>query len=145
MVITFCGHSEIQDVEAVRNWTSEAIDSVLSAGAKTFLLGGYGAYDQLCAELLRKKKAEYPDIEIILVLPYLDSKMDRSRYDDTVYPPIENAPKRYAILKRNEWMVDQADAVIAYVTHDWGGASKTLSYANRHKKLVYVFPHNVIV
>ena len=137
MVITFCGHSEIQGVEAVRNWTSKAIDTVLSGGAKTFLLGGYGAYDQLCAGLLRKKKAENPDIKLILALPYLDSKMDTSRYDDTVYPPIENVPRRYAILKRNEWMVDQADTVIAYVTHDWGGAAKTLSYAeHRHKKIM---------
>ena len=33
-------------------------------------------------------------------------------------------------------MVEQADVVIAYVTHDWGGAAKTLEYAVRKKSQI---------
>ena len=42
--------------------------------------------------------------------------------------------RRYAISKRNQWMVDKSDLVIAHVDHDWGGAAKTLEYAIRKKK-----------
>ena len=33
-------------------------------------------------------------------------------------------------------MVSEADVVIAYVTHGWGGAAKTLEYARRSGKKV---------
>ena len=45
--------------------------------------------------------------------------------------------RRYAILKRNEYMIDQSDLLIAYVNYGWGGAAKTLEYAvKRHKKYI---------
>lgn len=33
-------------------------------------------------------------------------------------------------------MVDQADAVVAYVTHSWGGAAATLQYVERKNKRI---------
>lgn len=57
-------------------------------------------------------------------------------YDGSVYPPLETVPRRYAISKRNEWMVEQADVIISCVTHGWGGAATTLTYANRKKKSI---------
>ena len=42
--------------------------------------------------------------------------------------------------ERNEWMVDSADVVVAYVTHEWGGAAKTLEYARRCGKRVMLYP-----
>ena len=58
-------------------------------------------------------------------------------YDGIVMLPVENTPPKYAILKRNEYMVDQSELLIAYVNHGWGGAAKTLEYAVRkHKKYI---------
>ena len=36
-------------------------------------------------------------------------------------------------------MVLESDAVVAYVTHGWGGAAKTLEYARRKKKNILLF------
>ena len=69
-----------------------------------------------------------------MVLPYLDRTVDTANYDGTFYPPLEKVPRRFAISKRNEYMVNEADIVVAYVTHDWGGAAKTLAYARRKQK-----------
>jgi len=33
-------------------------------------------------------------------------------------------------------MVEQSDAAIAYITHSWGGAAKTLEYAKKQGKRV---------
>ena len=44
--------------------------------------------------------------------------------------------KRFAISRRNEWMVRECDTIVAYVTHGWGGAAKTLEYARRKNKAV---------
>ncbi len=54
----------------------------------------------------------------------------------SIYPPIENTPPRFAILKRNEWMMTNADVIIAYVTHNYGGAYKSLEVAKRKKKKI---------
>ena len=55
-------------------------------------------------------------------------------YDSIIYPEIENKPKRYAITYCNRYMVEKADFVVAYITHDWGGAYKTYKYAKQKKK-----------
>ena len=69
-------------------------------------------------------------------MPYLDRTFNEGLYDDSTYPPLEEVPRRYAISRRNEWMVDQADVVVAYVDHGWGGAAKTLEYAKRKNKRI---------
>ena len=140
MRVTFCGHAEIADYDTIRQWVSDVADDLIAAGADSFYLGGYGAFDSLCASVLRQKKRQAPQLEIVLVLPYLDSNMMTEGYDRTVYPPLETVPKRFAILKRNEWMADSADTVVAYVTHGWGGAAKTLAYAKRRKKKIILYP-----
>ncbi|MBP3361339.1 MAG: hypothetical protein J6N52_10830, partial [Clostridia bacterium] len=78
----------------------------------------------------------YPHIESVLVVPYINRGFDKDLYDCSEYPPLENVPMRFAILKRNEWMVRSADVIVAYISHDWGGAAKTLSYAHQKKKRI---------
>lgn len=106
-----------------------------------FYLGGYGDFDVLCLRTLRDLKADFPEIELIFITPYLDknySKLEFAKYhyDDVIFPPLESVPRKSAILKRNEWMVNEADLVIAYVMYSWGGAAKTLEYAKRKKKTI---------
>lgn len=70
------------------------------------------------------------------MLPYLGGGYDASAYDETLYPPLESVTWRYAISKRNEYMVDNSDVVVAYVIYGFGGASKTLEYAERSRKRI---------
>ena len=98
---------------------------------------GAGDVDQDAEPVIAwERKKAHPTIQSVLVLPYLDRKVDSTGYDRTTYPPLENVPRRFAISKRNEWMVDVSDVVVGYVTHSWGGASKTLEYARRKKKKI---------
>ena len=57
-------------------------------------------------------------------------------YDSSIYPPIEKVPPKFAISKRNEWMITNSDLIIAYVNHNYGGAYKTLEIAKRRKKKI---------
>lgn len=38
---------------------------------------------------------------------------------------------------RNRWMVEQSQAALCHVTHDWGGAYQTLAYARRRGLQIY--------
>lgn len=78
-------------------------------------------------------------IRSVLILPYLEKKIDMKKYDETIYPDLESVPKRYAIVHRNRWMVEKSDILIAYVTHNWGGAAKMLEYAEQKKKVIYKY------
>lgn len=140
MIVTFCGHAEIASTDNVHSWLQDVLVSLISDGADTFYLGGYGAFDSLAFTVLKNLKKTYPHIRIVLVLAYLNRNIDASGYDVTLYPALEKTPPRFAISKRNEKMVDMADTVVAYVTHNWGGAAKTLQYAERKKKNVLCFP-----
>ena len=139
MRITFCGHKEVWDREPVERWLKQVCGELISQGANEFFLGGYGHFDYMCASVLRELKKTHPQIRLILVLPYLNSTMITDGYDETVYPPLETVPPRFAIVRRNEWMVRESDIVVAYVMRGFGGAAKTLEYARRKKKTIICY------
>ena len=140
MIITFCGHDNISDINSVREWLCSLFDQFKHEENVICYLGGYGGFDRLAASVVRQKQKANPSVQAVLIIPYLNRQYDESGYDYTLFPPLESVPPRYAIRKRNEWMVAQADIVIAYVTHGWGGAAKTLEYARAKRKAVILYP-----
>ena len=139
MTITFCGHSNFSFDNTVKEKLRELLlQEIRKNPACKFYLGGYGDFDSLCLNILKEIKADFPTIELLFITPYLNdnySKLETAKlyYDGIIYPPLENVPRRFCILKRNEWMVDEADLVIAFVKYSWGGAAKTLEYVKRKK------------
>lgn len=140
MTVTFCGHSHVSDADELNVWLDRVLDLLIAEGADRFYLGGYGDFDRMAAEAVKAKKAEKPDIEMALVTAYLGRQADSESYDYMIYPTLKDVTQRSAIPQRNEWMVDFADVIVAYVTHDWGGAAKTLEYARRCGKRVILYP-----
>lgn len=142
MIITFLGHSNCLFNDDIKKQLKNIlVDEINKNPTSKFYLGGYGDFDGLCLRTLRELKNDFPPIEILFITPYLDknySKLELAKYyyDDVIFPPIESVPRKFAILKRNEWMVEQANLVIAYVKYSWGGAAKALEYAKRKKKRI---------
>lgn len=145
MIITFIGHSRLILEKELSEKIRRTIRAEMLAEEKvSFYLGGYGIFDEHCASLCREIKKDLPSCEVVFVTPYITesaqermkSLVDMNLYDGTIYPPIEKTPLRFAISKRNEWMISEADLVIAYVSHSFGGAYKSLKYAERKKKRI---------
>ena len=136
MIVTFCGHRDIVCSDKLTRQLRFVLCDLITEGAETFLLGGYGAFDSMAAMTVRELKSTYPHIRSTLVLAYLDRDYNEDLYDDTIYPPLERVPLRYAISQRNRWMVDATDVVISCVTHSYGGAATTLRYAEQKKKRI---------
>lgn len=141
MTVTFCGHRTIDRPTEVKSWLEEVVRSLILQGSNKFLLGGYGAFDLMSAHVVHALKAEFPSVESTLVLAYLSTDTDLHLYDNSLYPPLENVPPRYAISRRNRWLIENSDVVVAYVQHSWGGAATTLSYAKRKGKAVIAYPN----
>ena len=138
MVVTFCGHSSLATGAYcdIKKRVISELEALISEGADTFLLGGYGDFDTLCAVAVRELKEKYPHIRSVLVIPYIDRTFDKALYDESMYPDIENVPKRFAISYRNKEMVKRADALVAYITHEFGGAYTTYKFAKSKKKRI---------
>ena len=136
MTVIFCGHRDIVCSDKLTRQLRFVLYDLISEGADTFLLGGYGTFDSIAAMAVRGLKSTYPNLRSTLVLAYLDRDHNAELYDDTIYPPLEGVPLRYAISQRNRWMVDATDVVISCVTHSYGGAATTLRYAEQKKKRI---------
>ena len=142
MIITFCGHSNCLFNDDIKKQLKNIlVGEIIKNPTCKFYLGGYGDFDGLCLCTLKELKNNFSEIELIFITPYLDksySKLEFAKYhyDDVIFPPLESVPRKFAILKRNERMIEEADLVIAYVTYSWGGATKTLEYAKRKKKTI---------
>lgn len=134
MIVTFCGHKDDIYKKDTEEKLYEILEELIKKGANEFLLGGYGSFDSLAAVTVRNLKKKYPDIKSVLVIPYINRECDEFLYDCSWYPDLENVPKRFAISKRNECMVNKSDVVVAYVQYGYGGALNTLEYAKRKGK-----------
>lgn len=137
MIVAFCGHREVAAAQEVRRWLSGVAEQLILEGADIFYLGGYGGFDRMAAGVLGELKERYPHIRRVLVQAYPNRKREAG-YDETLYPELEGTPPRLAIARRNRWMAERADVMVAYVAHDWGGAAKTLEYARG--KRIFRFP-----
>lgn len=140
MIISFCGHSEIFDEDNLVNKILDILQTEINGEPVTFYLGGYGDFDYIAKQSCLKYKKLFPSAKLYFVTPYLNDKYLQNfehyskGYDGSIYPEIENTPKRYAILERNKWMMKQADIIIAYVNCSFGGAFKSLEYARKINK-----------
>ena len=137
--VAFTGHSTLAPFaeSTIKKELDNILEKLIAEGASEFLFGGYGRFDSICAVTIREMKKKYPHITSILVIPYLDRNYDETLYDSSEYPALESVPKRFAISKRNEYMMKEADVVIAYVDHSFGGAYTAYKYAIRQNKTVY--------
>ena len=134
---TFFGHRECPD-SIKAQLRAALIDLVTNHDMDTFYVGNQGRFDAIVRSVLREMKKEYPHINYAVVLAYMPEK--RTEYDDysdTMLPEgIESAHPRYAISWRNNWMLQQSNYVVTYITHSWGGAAQYVNKAKRKNKRV---------
>lgn len=137
MTVTFIGHSVFEITPHLKRWLYETINALLIEGATTFLCGGYGQFDELSAYIARHCREYYPEVQSFLVHPYPNRNYDLKIYTNGIYPQLEKVMGISAITQRNEWMVDQADVVVAYVFDSFGGAYKSFTYAlSKNKRII---------
>ena len=141
MIVTFCGHSQFSKAEKCEAQLLSLLKNAVGDNPAEFFLGGYGAFDDFAYSCCKKYQMTHPDTKLIFITPYLfgerNLKDKPAQYDAIIYPEIESAPPRYAISHRNRWMVEKADLVICFITHQSGGAYQAYRHAVSKKKTVF--------
>lgn len=126
MVCTFFGHKECAGLQSEKLY--RAIEAVIAKGVDCFYVGNQGRFDSLVHCTLKALQIQYPHIRYGVVLAYFP--VHDSGETDTMYPPIEGHPK-FAISRRNRWMIHASDYCICYIDHTWGGAYQWVALSKR--------------
>ena len=145
-ICKFAGHGEIYGENTLKEkLKKEIINLIERYGVNTFYNGGKGQFDWLCADCVKELRKDYPFIKSYMIFSYLPGKKNEfdsnpyKNFDGTIYPyGLEFVPKRFAIVKRNEWVIDNSSFLITYINHKWGGAYRTLEYAKRKKHIQFI-------
>lgn len=136
-VCTFFGHRDCP--ESIIPALQAAMEMLITQqSVDTFYVGNQGRFDAYVRGCLRRLQKKYPHIRYAVVLAYLPAK--RNEYEDvsdTMLPEgLELIHPRYAVDRRNRWMLARADRILCYVSHSWGGAAKYTQMAQRQGKTV---------
>ena len=130
----FIGHRE-SDERLLPRLEWEINRLIVEESVRYFYVGGYGGFDRIAAIAVKHAKQKYPDITLMLVLPYhpADRPIDTPNgFDGTYYPDgLESTPRRYAIVRTNKIMVDTCDWLVCYVCHGASNSRNLLEYAER--------------
>ena len=103
-----------------------------------FYVGGYGGFDRISAAAVKRAKQKYPDTTLMLVLPYHPAEravQTPNGFNGTYHPEgLENTPRRYAIVRTNQIMVNACDWLVCYVRHGASNSRNLLEYARQREK-----------
>ena len=133
----FLGHRVV--TEDINDRLKEEIEKLITnENVTTFYVGHQGAFDGMVLTALKQMKDKYPQIVYSVVLAYLPTSADTLLDEkNTLYPEgIESVPKRFAISWRNDWLINNSDYVICYITHITGGAAKYVAKAKNKGKYI---------
>lgn len=137
-ICVFFGHRDAYDIPM--DLLKNEIRNAIMSGHTEFWYGGYGAFDSAAAKAVREVMKEFPEVSLYKILAYMPK--EKAEVDNiiedaekTIYPDgLETVPKRLAIVRRNQWMVDQCDMVICYINASFGGAYTACKRAKKASK-----------
>lgn len=133
----FIGHRETGG-DVVPALTEAVERHITDYSVTDFYVGHYGGFDGLAAQAVKEARERHPEIRLTLVLPYHPAIRPISTpkgFDGTFYPwEDEKIPKRLAIIKSNQRMVDTCDYLITYAYHFLSGTGQIVEYARKREE-----------
>ncbi len=130
----FVGHREA--MEELYPVLQDAVERhITEYGVTEFIVGHYGGFDRLASQAVIEAKRIHPGVTLTMLLPYHPADHPvilPADFDSTFYPPgMEAVPRRVAIVRANEYMIDHVDYLIAYVCHPGSNAAMLMAKAKR--------------
>ena len=132
----FIGHREA-DASILPQLFDVVHQHIREFGVREFIVGQHGGFDRMATFTVIAAKKEYPYIRLYLLLPYhpAESKIDLlAGFDGSYYPEgMERVPRKFAIVRANQYAVNHADYLIAYAWHPASNARNVVEYAQRRE------------
>lgn len=108
---------------------------IVCKNVDVFYVGNQGNFDSVVLQSLRLLQKDFPHIRYSVVLAYhpsVNRYSDFVKSEETLFPEeMEKIPIRFAIAKRNEWMISKSQYAVVFVRNSFGGASKYKTLAEK--------------
>lgn len=140
----FTGHRIIlEPIDVVRKRVTKVIERLIKAGYLYFGAGGARGFDTLASESVLRLKKRYPEIHLILVLPFdYQYKYERGWEQKEIeqYFQMKTGASKVVVMsdryspgiyhRRNRHLVDCSSICIAYMIRKNSGTGFTVDYAH---------------
>ena len=144
--VCFTGHRDVKKYDDVYNRTINAVEILINKGSLCFYVGGALGFDMLATNVIINLKSKYPQIKLILLLPFKEPwKVEKNWTDNDIIDYnailkkadkiifINDYYKRGCYYERNRFLIDNSNVCIAYQRRKSGGTAYTVDYAQKHQ------------
>ena len=128
MICTFFGHKNapVSVKEALKTEILRLVDE----GVVEFYVGNNGNFDYYVQEVLLYISTIRQDIKFSVVISYLNERVMNKMDNLSLFPEgLEKALPKFAISKRNEWLIKNSDIAIVYVKNRFSNSYKIMMKA----------------
>lgn len=139
-ICAFFGHRDTPYTIALENRLEQTVRQLISQGVDEFWCCEQGTFDWMARSLMLKLKKEFHHITICYICAYRCSKSKLkwlAEHFDIIYPDeVANGLLKFAIPRRNSYIINNADIIICYVNRKSGGAYRAMQFALRKGKTI---------
>ena len=143
-ICAFFGHRDTPITNSLTAQLEETLISLIKQGVDEFWCCEQGNFDWIARSTVLRLKKEFPHIKVCYILAYrtlLNTEMSQNyledTYDDIIYPEIaEQGYPKFAIMRRNQYIIENSDVIVCYLTGQRGGALKAVKFAEKLKKKI---------
>jgi len=131
-----------------KNKVYNDLENFINEGYDEFYVGMALGFDSVCFNALVELRKKYV-VKIIACLPCAEqdklwNRQQKKQYQENLKAADETKIINYkytpdCMRKRNEYMVDDADIIYAYIYKSTGGAYGTVKYAVENGKQIYYY------
>lgn len=139
----FTGHRQMEEpISEVEQRLTGIVERLVQKGYLYFGAGGARGFDALASEVVLKLKVAYPQVHLILVLPFYEQYRHEgnwTRAEIVQYHRLKERASKVVVLadgytsgiyyRRNRHLVDNSSVCVAYMTRANSGTSYTVNYA----------------
>lgn len=141
-----------EEYRKLYNTLQNEIFQLVNSGVSYFQTGMAQGIDMMCGEIVLELKKVY-DIHLFCVIPCLNQCCGWSKDDIEVYERLlkyssavtytsEEEYKKGCMMKRNRYLVDSAEYILAVFDGQKGGTMSTIEYAKKKRRSIIIINPN---
>lgn len=141
--VAVTGHRTVESLNEQK--LEEVFKQLIKKGYNRYLVGMAVGFDSICFRILEKLR-EKSDIKIIACIPCKDqakyfTESQKAEYERMVKSADEKRIfsekyTSYCMHRRNCYMVDKSNVIVAYLRKSFGGTYNTVKYAEKQGKTI---------
>ena len=139
MICVLFGHKDAS--EKIKAKIKKYIIDILSENERVeFFVGNNGSFDSMAQSVLEDLSIERTELNYLIYLSKVDEVALSGNQTKTVYPEgLHKVPKRFAISKRNDLLIKNADIALIYVNNRFSNTYKiTEKLKKRGVRIIYI-------